>query len=239
MTTAESMISAQDAKAAFARTLAPLAEASTLPPMCYTSREFYDLEVERIFLKEWLNVGRVDEIPNPGDYYTLTLLGEPVVVCRDQDGDVQCMSTVCRHRAAEVVEGKGNRKRFQCPYHLWTYSLKGELVGAPLMDEARGFDKRKVCLPKLRVEVWEGFIFVNFDLTAAPLGPKLAPVSAALANYRLSELRSRILEERECPFNWKFMLDNFMEFYHVMGLHKGTHDLLGANCCSSCDRCLK
>ena len=225
MAVAENSMLLNRAKLEFEKVLAPLADASTLPPMCYTSQEFYDLEQERIFTKEWLNVGRVDEVPNAGDYYTLTLLGEPLVVCRDEDGEIQVMSTVCRHRAAEVVEpGRGNLKHFACGYHLWTYSLKGNLVNAHAMEKTNDFDMSKICLAKLRVEIWEGFIFVNFDLNAEPLGPKLAPVAEKLKNYRLGDLRCRILEERDCPFNWKLLMDNFMEFYHVGGLHAGSHD---------------
>lgn len=224
MTVTQRPRSSKNVPAGYFKTLAPLDEASTLPPMCYTSKEFFDLEIERIFMKEWISAGRIDEIPNRGDYFTLTLFGEPLVVCRDKDGKIHCMSTVCRHRGMEVVEGKGNRKSFQCPYHLWTYGLNGELLGAPLMDDAKGFDWREVRLPRLLVEEWEGFIFVNFDLDAAPLGPMLAPVSAVIKNYRMAEMISRVFDERICPFNWKMMAENFMEFYHAMGLHKGLHD---------------
>ena len=213
----------------FSNVLKPLNEASTLPPDCYTSDEFFDLEVKEIFTKEWVSVGRVDMVENVGDYYTLELLGEPLVVCRDEDGDIQCMSRVCRHRAAEVVEaGQGNTRRFQCRYHFWNYDLTGKLVGAPEMGEARNFDKEKICLPRLQVEVWEGFIFVNFDPDAEPLAPRLASVSKYLKNYRLGELKSFIMEDNIRPFNWKLMMDNFMEFYHVLGLHSGSHDPMPA-----------
>ena len=162
---------------AFTNALKPLNEASTLPPDCYTSEEFFNLEVREIFSKEWVSVGRVDMVENVGDYFTIELLGEPLVVCRDEDGEVQCLSRVCRHRAAEVVEpGQGNTRRFQCRYHFWNYDLKGQLVGAPEMGEAVNFNKEKICLPKLRTEVWQGFIFVNFDADAEPLAPRLAPV---------------------------------------------------------------
>ncbi len=225
MAVVEDKMILNQAKTEFAKTLAPLDEASTLPPWTYTSQEFFDLEMERIFTKEWLNVGRIDEVPNPGDYYTITLLNEPLVVCRDEDGDIQVMSTVCRHRAAEVVEsGSGNLKHFTCGYHLWTYSLKGNLISTPAMENSKNFDMSEICLPRLKVEIWEGFIYVNFDPDAAPLAPRLASVSEHLKNYRLGDLRCRILEERDCPFNWKLMLDNFMEFYHVGGLHAGSHD---------------
>ena len=153
----------------------PPSQASTLPPPCYTSREFYEREVEHIFLKEWLCVGRVDQVEKPGDFFTLTLLGERLIVVRDEENQVRVLSNVCRHRATKVVEGRGNRRTFECPYHGWTYSLKGELIGAPEMQRTDNFDKKQCQLASPRVETWEGFIFVNFDQRAQPLGPSWLP----------------------------------------------------------------
>lgn len=213
------------------KSLLPLELASTLPPVCYTSQDWYDLEVERIFMKEWLCVGRVDQVENVGDYFTIDLIGEPLVVIRDEENQVQCLSRVCRHRAAEVIEpGEGNTKRLRCRYHFWTYDYKGQLIGVPEMADTAGFDRKDVCLPKLRVEIWEGFIFVTFNNDADSLGPKLAPLSKHLRNYRLAELKSFVLEKRPseqfppAKFNWKLLMDNFEEFYHVLGLHSGSHD---------------
>src|SRR5207249_281286 len=104
----------------------PSLEASTLPLYCYTSPDFFRLEVEHIFLKEWLCVGRVDQVAKPGDYFSLDLIGEPLVVTRDDRGEIHVLSRVCRHRAMMVVEGAGNARAFECPYHGWTYSLRGD-----------------------------------------------------------------------------------------------------------------
>ena len=204
----------------------PPSQASTLPPPCYTSREFYEREVEHIFLKEWLCVGRVDQVEKPGDFFTLTLLGERLIVVRDEENQVRVLSNVCRHRATKVVEGRGNRRTFECPYHGWTYSLKGELIGAPEMQRTDNFDKKQCQLASPRVETWEGFIFVNFDQRAQPLGPKLAPLSERLQHYNLSEMRTVKTLVYEGNWNWKIMVENYMEAYHVLGLHKGPHDVM-------------
>ena len=211
----------------------PLSQASLLPPSCYTSQEFYEQEVEHIFLKEWLCIGRVDQVEKPGDFFTLTLLGERLIVVRDEDNQVQVLSNVCRHRAAQIVEGKGNQRRFECPYHSWTYSLKGELIGAPEMQHTDNFDKKQCQLATPRVEVWEGFIFVNFDQQAAPLGPRLAPLSERLQHYNLSEMRTVQTATYEGNWNWKIMVENYMEAYHVLGLHKGPHDVMPVHGTSS------
>ena len=106
----------------------PLLEASTHPPEFYTSKEFFQLEVERIFLKEWLCVGRWDEIEKAGDFLTINVLGQPLIITRNEANRIQAFSAVCLHRGMEVVEGRGNQKSFQCRYHGWTYSLEGKPV---------------------------------------------------------------------------------------------------------------
>lgn len=213
----------------FAATRLPLEDAINLPTRCYTSREWYEREVETIFLKQWLCVGRVDQVAKPGDYFTLRLMGEPLVVVRDDQGNINALSTICRHRWMEVVEGEGNRRSFQCPYHAWTYSLQGKLIGAPEMEKTRHFEKNDCSLPALRTETWEGFIFVNFDPHAKPLAPTLAPLSKRLKNYGLSEMRSTPPLVYEGNWNWKLEIENFMEPYHVLGLHKGSHDPMPAH----------
>ena len=205
-----------------AATLRPLEDAITLPLHCYTSNKWYEREVENIFLKEWLCVGRVDQVADPGDFFTLRLMGEPIVIVRGDQGNINALSTICRHRAMEVVEGEGNRRSFQCPYHAWTYSLQGNLIGAPEMEKTRNFDKSKCALPALRTETWEGFIFVNFDSRAKPLSPSLAPLSRRLKNYQLSDMRGTKPLVYEGNWNWKLWIENFMEAYHVLGLHKGS-----------------
>ena len=153
------------------RTRLPMLQASNLSPHYYTAREWYDREVDRIFLKEWQCVGRVEQVERPGDYFTTEIVGEPVLIVRDGDGEVRALSGVCRHRAQVIASGAGHVRNFQCPYHGWTYSLTGDLIGAPGMREAEGFDRRAHCLPSLPVEIWEGFIFINFDPGCEPLAP--------------------------------------------------------------------
>ena len=156
--------------------------ATTLAPRSYTDPAHYDREVERIFRREWIAVAREDQVPRPGHYVAFDLLGEPLVAVRGGDGEVRVLSRVCRHRWMPIVErGVGRRSAFQCPYHLWTYALDGHLVGAPEMDRTPGFDRTACRLPALRVELWQGWVFANFDPDAAPLAPRLAGLERAIA----------------------------------------------------------
>ena len=200
----------------------PLAQASALPARCYTDPALYAREVERIFRREWLCIGREDQLPRAGDYQSFELLGDPLVAVRGDDGAIRVLSRVCRHRSMPVVEGAGNRRSFQCPYHLWTYALDGRLVGAPDMQRAEGFDRARCALPALRVETWQGWIFASFDPAAEPLAPRLEPLRRVIEPYRPAAMRTSEPLVFEHEWNWKVMVENFVESYHHQGTHRET-----------------
>jgi phenylpropionate dioxygenase-like ring-hydroxylating dioxygenase large terminal subunit len=208
--------------AALPASLAPLERARTLPPACYLDAAFYALEEERLFRRDWLAVGRADQLPEPGDYFAFELLGEPLVAVRDEAGTLRVLSRVCRHRYMPVVEGRGNRRSFQCPYHLWTYGLDGRLRGAPEMDRSAAFERASCRLPELRVELFEGWIFASFDPEAPPLAPRLAGLRRAIVPYRPADLRTAEPLVFEHDWNWKVLVENFLESYHHMGPHAET-----------------
>lgn len=198
---------------------APLGEAQTLPSTAYTSEVLYEQELAQIFRREWLCVGRADQVADPGDYFSIDLLGEPLLVVRGEDQQIRVMSRACRHRAAEVATGAGTTRAFRCPYHAWTYRLDGQLHAAPLMSDVAGFYPARCSLHRFASEEWEGWVFVNLDGSAAPLGPRLKPLSQQLANYRLSHMVATDPIEFDSPFNWKILVDNFMEAYHHIAIH--------------------
>jgi len=200
----------------------PESQAFSLPAEAYTSPGIYRAEIERIFLKEWLCVGRVDQIPNTNDYFSIDLLERRLIVAHGDDGEVRVLSRVCSHRGTDMAVGCGNAKTFRCPYHSWTYRNDGSLTGAPLMKDVEGFDTRDYPLPRIRSEIWEGWIFVNFDGEAVALAPRMAPVSEMLAEYGMRDLVAVEVETYDSPFNWKVLVENFMESYHHIGIHRDT-----------------
>jgi phenylpropionate dioxygenase-like ring-hydroxylating dioxygenase large terminal subunit len=198
------------------------AHATTLPADAYASAELYALEREKIMLAGWQPVCRAEQLEEPGSYYSIDLLGRPLVVTRDRAGELHVLSRTCLHRWMEVTSGAGQAGTLQCPYHLWTYGLDGQLVGAPQMDDVPGFDKKSMCLPHIRHEVWHGFVFVNLDGTAPPLAPQLAGLDSYLANYDIDGYRTVETTEWTCAWDWKIMVENFMECYHHIGPHRAT-----------------
>ncbi len=203
-------------------------EAESLPPACYVDDEFYEFEKEAVFNHEWLCVGRESWAKNSGEYFTATHIGEPIIVVRNRAGELKAMSAVCQHRGMLVAEGHGTVKTFLCPYHHWAFSLDGDLVGTPAMDRTCNFDPTKFHLPQFKVEVWQGFVFVNFDRDAPPLAPRLTEVDAALANYDLANAEGpRPDPPTRFPWNWKVMFENNNDGYHANRLHKGPlHDFV-------------
>jgi len=208
--------------------IADVSLAQTLPPACYTDAEFYEFEKEALFDHEWLCVGRESWASAPGDYFTTTVVDEPIVVARDMQGQLRAMSSVCQHRAMLVAEGHGNARAFVCPYHRWSYGLDGRLLGAPAMEKTCNFDKADVRLPTFRLETWQGFIFINFDPAAAPLAPRLAALDSVLSNWNMTSAEGpRPESPMRFAFNWKVMLENNNDGYHANKLHQGhLHDFV-------------
>ena len=118
----------------------PMEDALALPAASYTSPELLALERTRIFEREWTCIGRLAEIPEPGDYLTFIVAERPVVAIRQADQGVKVFANVCLHRCAQLLEGTGNVRRIVCPYHAWTYKTDGKLMGAPHMDASPGFE---------------------------------------------------------------------------------------------------
>jgi phenylpropionate dioxygenase-like ring-hydroxylating dioxygenase large terminal subunit len=213
--------------ASFDASIGPVDNAEMLPPVCYTDAEFYDFERDAIFNREWLCVGRESWAAEPGEFYTSTHIGEPIVVVRNRQNVLKAFSTVCQHRAMLVAEGYGRTKIFLCPYHHWVYSLDGQLIGARAMERACGFDKTRIRLPEFKLEVWQGFVFINFDPNARPLAPRLAVLDAAIANYRVDLANGpRPDGSVTYPWNWKVMFENNNDGYHANRLHRGMHDVV-------------
>ncbi|MGE5615705.1 MAG: aromatic ring-hydroxylating oxygenase subunit alpha [Bacillota bacterium] len=208
----------------YAATRLPLHKASPLPGWCYVSPEWHAREVETLFRKDWLCVGRVEQVPNPGDYFSIELVGHPLIVVRDESGQVRVHSALCRHRGAIITEDKGKCRAFVCPYHSWTYALSGKLVSTPgnppPMAGCEGFRMADHGLMPIRAEQWGGFIFVTFNESASPLLQWLGDLPKFLEAYDLENMQWTNKDTYEVACNWKVWLENAFENYHAMTIHR-------------------
>lgn len=198
-------------------------QAQTMPTEFYTSESFLELEKENIFHREWICLGHAGEIPNAGDYYITELVDEQLLVSRGHDGEVYVLSNVCRHRGNMVeTSASGNRRSFVCQYHAWTYDTEGSLKTAPLMKKAKNFDMKGCKLPQFKTEIWNNFIFVNLDGTAEPLAEQLGGLQKILQNYHHEDRNLLFTETGVWDTNWKNLVENFMEGYHLFATHPNT-----------------
>ncbi|MEX0665118.1 MAG: aromatic ring-hydroxylating dioxygenase subunit alpha [Acidimicrobiia bacterium] len=216
----------EDVLRAFEPSTCDVADARYLPPYVYTSEEWFGFEREAIYNRSWLCVGRAGLLQKRGDYFTVTINDDPLLVVRGDDDEIRVMSAVCQHRGTILAEDSGCAERglFRCPLHSWSYDLQGRLRHAPEMHKSN-WDRSSTCLPQLKVEIWQGFIFVNFDDGAAPLAPTLKKLEDEMRNYDVEHMVDLPpIDIPDYPWNWKVMLENFMEPYHNAYLHKGIHD---------------
>ena len=200
----------------------PVNEASSMPAGFYTSPEVFDLEVRHILRRRWIFLCRTEMLAESGSYRSFDTAGGPVVLVRGDDGELRAFANFCRHRGSILVEGEGSARRFICPYHAWSYTLDGALSTCPDMQQAVDFDRADNGLVPVRLETWNGFVFINFDDGATSLLHDLGDLPQRMASHRLDEMVCtwRFTVMNEC--NWKLILENAMESYHTAIVHRET-----------------
>ena len=162
-----------------------------LPGWCYHSPALLEVEKEHVFRNHWQIAGHVSDVPNPGDYLTMDVVGERALILRGKDGVVRAFHNICRHRGSRVAAAeKGTCKNaLVCPFHGWVYNLDGTLRGAARPRSFPDLDKTEFGLMPLDLEIWMGFIFVRFRSGPQPsVAELMAPFEAEIANYRIADM---------------------------------------------------
>ena len=197
--------------------------ARSLPPACYSSPDFYAAERERIFRSDWVFVCNSAVLAKPGDRFAVNIAGEPVVVVRGNDEKLRALSNSCSHRGTPICDlGFSQGPNMVCPYHSWNFTLDGELKGAPYTGCVE-IDKEAHALPEYQLEVWCGLVFVNIDGNAKQLEERYAPIVPYLESYGCAEPAYGAEQEAETwASNWKLVIENAMESYHLFKVHKPT-----------------
>jgi len=188
----------------------------------YIDANIFEQEKEHIFFKNWLIAGHQSQIPNIGDYYTTKILGQGLIFMRGRDGQVRGFYNVCPHRGHELIlDDKGNKNHIQCRYHAWVFKTDGELKTARGLENLEKFNKEDLCINQFKVEVFCGFIFMNFDEEARPMNeiyPGVEEGLRALApdidDCVLSFQHSEVIKT-----NWKLVAENYCECFHCPSAH--------------------
>jgi choline monooxygenase len=202
----------------------PLEKASTIPAPWYFDERIAQLERDSVFAAGWQAVGRLDQVTAPGQFFTIDVNKEPLLIARGEDGKLRGFYNVCRHHAAAVVpEAAGCAKQFRCPYHGWTYGNDGTLKGMVEFEGVCNFDRKDNGLVPVRVDTWENFVFANLDGKAAPLASFLGSAPSLMAALKITETLhyfDRRIYTLNC--NWKVYVDNYLDGgYHIPHAHKG------------------
>lgn len=201
----------------------------SLPGWLYFDPEFFEAEKKAFLRRAPQIVCHVSEVPSPGDWRTLEYLGESVLVIRGDDGRVRAFSNVCRHRGSRIVDGEaGCAKVLTCPYHAWSYSRDGRLVGVPHRNEYPGLATDTLGLSELALEEWRGFLFVTLEPGAYSVADMMSPYEDEIALYRLEDLRAiGRVTLRPRQLNWKTIADNYSDGLHIPVGHPGLTRLFG------------
>ncbi|PYU09218.1 MAG: (2Fe-2S)-binding protein [Acidobacteria bacterium] len=206
--------------------------AHTLASRFYTDPAILEIEKSRIFRRTWQLVGTLHQccgeingtrrtISDPESFFTVDVVGEPVIVVRDKQSELRGFSNVCRHRAGPIALGSGCKNVLRCQYHGWTYTLDGRLIGTPDVDGVEFFDRTTMGMVPLRCETWGQFIFVNFDLQAEPLSAYLGKIPEQAHGFQFEGLDFAERRDYVIDCNWKVYVDNYLEGYHIPIAHPG------------------
>jgi carnitine monooxygenase subunit len=204
-------------------------EGWSLPGWVYHDPDFFAQEMDRVIRPSWQIVCHASDIPEPGDWHSLSLLGENIIVVRGDDGAVRAFHNVCRHRAARILDGNsGCAKKLVCPYHGWTYERDGRLSGVPGKADYAGLDVRQLGLNPVDLDLWQNFVFVRLEGKGPSVAEMMAPYEEMIAPYRLADVKpmGRVML-RPRAVNWKNVGDNYSDALHIPIAHPGLTRIFG------------
>lgn len=208
--------------------LSPLPTGQLLPPRAFVSPVVYEAEEAAIWSRAWVHVADVADLREPGDYVAATIGRTPVIVLRDRErGELRAYVNACRHRGAQLLEGKGRcEKQIKCPYHGWSYGHDGRLIGVPFREEFASCDLTAMGLIEARVGTVGPLVFACLD----PGAPSLATWTGALGeHFAAAGVESWPLAWEltyEVEANWKLFVENANDGYHIPVVHDVLLDLL-------------
>ncbi|MFK7942859.1 MAG: SRPBCC family protein [Paracoccaceae bacterium] len=194
----------------------------SLLAQAYTDPAWYRYEQDAVFGHSWQWVCHVESLRNPGAFIAVQIAGQPVAVVRGADGQLRAFYNVCKHRAHQLLSGAGETSRILCPYHAWVYDLSGQLRRAPETENLVNFDPTEICLDRVKVEEFCGFVYVNLDPNARALAAQSGDLEAEILHWA-PDIENLTFGHRltyEIQSNWKNVVDNFLECYHCPTAHK-------------------
>jgi len=200
-----------------------------LPAKSYTDENFWKKECKTVLSDGWLFVGFLHELKKTGDVIPLFIADKPILLVKNNNNEVAAFHNVCSHRCLKLVDEKKNvGKIIRCPYHSWSYDLDGKLKSAPHVGgtnqhKPKGFNFLDHGLKSIRIHIWHDWIFINFNGKAKKFEEYARPLIKKFNDIDLTKLKyAATLDFGKINTNWKFLIENFIEPYHVQFVHKTT-----------------
>ena len=193
----------------------------------YTDPEIFRLEQQHIFETMWNCVLRADALPSAGEWKTVTVGREEIIVVRTRKAGIQAYYNVCRHRGMRVcTTAEGKSRTLQCGYHSWTYALEGDLVAAPNLTSMPDVNRQEYGLKPVHIREWLGYVWVCLadeppsfeDTVLGEVRTRFGEVQS-IDNYGIEHLKLGESQTYEVQANWKLIIENFMECYHCATIH--------------------
>jgi phenylpropionate dioxygenase-like ring-hydroxylating dioxygenase large terminal subunit len=192
-----------------------------IEPKYFNDHELFQRIMEKVFFRNWLLACHSSELGKPGDFLTLEIYDQDIIITHTREGDIKAFYNVCQHRGHKLAEGSGNKRLLVCPYHAWSYDLQGKLKAAPHSNKVPGFDSTKICLSEIRVENFLGFLFINLDAQCATMDETYPGIREEILNLCAD------VEQRQYAYhhtadeacNWFVAVENYNECYHCGHCH--------------------
>lgn len=207
----------------------PIDQAETIPSAWYTEKIICDFEIKHLFNHSWQCIGHVNQLQNVGDFILFELFGNPLIIIKDDNENVQAIYNVCKHRGGPLATEPGNTKLLQCKYHGWTYKLDGSLHKQPKFEDVKDFDKNDFCLNIINTIIWEGLIFIALENPAVKISDLLSGIKDKISPIDISIYKFYRRVEYKINCNWKVYVDNYLEGYHLPFVHPALSKVLNAN----------
>lgn len=204
----------------------PIEKSKTIPSSWYYKTGIYEFEMVNIFQQHWQYVCHEGQIPNPGEFYSTIVAGNPIIVFRDTKNQLKAFYNVCKHRGGPLAIKKGTKTVLQCQYHGWTYLDDGSLRGIPDWNLVELFDKKDFGLEPFEISVWQGLIFARVERNEQTLDNLLSGIEDKIAPLTLGNLQHHSEKIYDIECNWKTYVDNYLEGYHIPIVHPELADLL-------------
>jgi phenylpropionate dioxygenase-like ring-hydroxylating dioxygenase large terminal subunit len=199
---------------------APYLGSDNLPTERWTSREFFDLEVEKMWSKTWQMACRESQLANPGDYFVYDIVNNSVLIVRTESGELKAYHNSCLHRGRVLKRGAGgDAKELRCPYHGFTWSLSGDFVEAPCQWDFPHVNEAEFGLPEVRLDTWGGWVFINLDDEAPALEEYMGILPEHFKRWPPENRYIKMHVQKVINANWKAVVEAFIESYHAVATH--------------------